>query len=75
MAKVKVDRSPTWITHENKDFFKKDRFRDIFLFYVLFTPEKDASARGIPLEQYGWDSENELYDIIINNKGKISKVT
>lgn len=46
---------PGWLEREAPASYADEELKRIVLFYVIYTPCPGASAKGIPIETYGWD--------------------
>ncbi len=64
---LKLDKVPTWITQDNIEKMKSDDFQQIVRFFVINTPDKITSARGIEIVEYGYDDEEKLFKELIGN--------
>ena len=64
---LKLDKVPTWITQDNIEKMKSNDFQQIVRFFVINTPDKITSARGIEIAEYGYDDEEELFNELIGN--------
>ena len=48
---------PGWLEREAPASYADEELKRIVLFYVIYTPCPGASAKGIPIEKYGWDKD------------------
>ena len=54
---VIAPRSPEWIENRALQDVVDEEFIELLVFYVINTPCKDSSARGIECTKYGWDEK------------------
>lgn len=58
---LKLDLHPSWINQDFIEKLKSSDFQLIVRYFVINTPDKGTSARGVEIAEYGIADENDLF--------------